>query len=194
MRNLSSKTAMLLTSFSPLGGKLASDGGGGGTPAFVILDFLNGINIDGPNENWESAGTPTVLAEQLFVSLNNNESDILRVYNHNAPGIPLDAVITGYVLAVSRIYDGTNPNIQDTVVRITCPSASALSENKATSDPWPAGPAGFVKGSSSDLWGLSLTPAQINSGLEVNLASQELDGVATVLAYDAVNITVHYLE
>jgi len=105
-------------------------------------------------------------------------------------GVPLDAVITGIEVRVERSSALGLSN--DAAVRIVKNGALAAAE-RAGAAAWPttAGEAVATYGGTSDLWGETWTPAEINdSGFGAAVAaSVALSDVAQV---DHLAITVHY--
>src|ERR1044072_244639 len=75
--------------------------------------------------------------------------------------IPAEATITGVVVEIER-KGAAEVFFQDT--RVELAKAGVISStNKAKADFWPTADAYAVYGSSTDLWGLNLTPADINN-------------------------------
>ena len=65
-----------------------------------------------------------------------------------------------------------------------------MGDNKARADAWPSAAAFAVYGSSADLWGIAITPAQANAadfGLVVSAVS---NGTAEI---DFIEISIYYV-
>lgn len=104
--------------------------------------------------------------------------------------IPLDAIITGVTVSVERSTTTLN-GTHDNSVKLV--KATVISGNdKASATLWPTADAVATYGSSSDLWGLSLTPSDINnSGFGVVISGvADLAGTAQI---DYMSITIDYL-
>jgi hypothetical protein len=104
--------------------------------------------------------------------------------------IPLDATITGVTVNVERSTTTLNAT-HDNSVRLV-KNGDVSGDNKATVTQWPTSDAITSYGSSTDLWGLSLTPADINSsdfGVVIS-AVADLLGTAQI---DHVTITIDYV-
>jgi hypothetical protein len=103
--------------------------------------------------------------------------------------IPLDATITGITAGVERSSNTLNAT-HDNSVKLTV-SGATTGNDKASANLWPTSDATATYGSSSDLWGATWTPTQINDstfGVEVS-AIADLAGTAQI---DYVSITVDY--
>lgn len=115
-------------------------------------------------------------------------SNYLKVTNFNF-FIPLDATITGVTVSVERSSNTLN-GTQDSSVRLV--KGGAISGNdKASGSLWPTSDAVATYGSATDLWGLTLTPTDINSsgfGVVINASA----ALASTAQIDYVSITIDY--
>lgn len=104
--------------------------------------------------------------------------------------IPLDAIITGVTVNVERSGSLLNA-ITDNSIKLV--KGGTISGNeKASANLWPTTDAIATYGSSTDLWGLTLTPVDINNpnfGVAIS-ASATLAGTASI---DFISISVDYL-
>lgn len=103
--------------------------------------------------------------------------------------IPTTATIKGVVFNVSRYRDGAG-TINDYSIRLAKASVPSGTD-KSTAALWPTTQTTYSKGSNTDLWGLTLTPTDINhTGFGVALACE---GDALDTAYiDHMNLTVYH--
>lgn len=111
--------------------------------------------------------------------------------------IPSTAVIDGIVLEVERSA-GTSPgNTVDSTIRLR-KNSGFVGDNKAVGGTWPASDAYQTYGSSSDLWGTTWTPAEINDAGFGAGVSAFLDTVIELstetCSVDHMRITVYYTE
>lgn len=111
--------------------------------------------------------------------------------------IPTGATIDGIVVTVSRkaSANSADANICDEEVKIIKADGSIGSTNKAdVSTKWPTTAADVSYGSSTDLWGETWTPADINDAdFGVAFKVHNTGGVSSATAYvQTVRITVYY--
>ena len=104
--------------------------------------------------------------------------------------IPLDATIAGVTVNIERSSNTINGTV-DSSVRLV--KGDIISGNdKASGALWPTADAVATYGSSTDLWGLTLTPTDINLstfGFVIN-ASASLASTAQI---DYVSVTIDYI-
>lgn len=116
-------------------------------------------------------------------------SNYLKVTNFLF-GVPSDATITGVTLSVEKSGNTLNATV-DSSVRLV--KGGVISGNdKASASLWSTSDAVATYGSSTDLWGLTLTPADVNSssfGFVIN-ASATLAGTAQI---DYVSLQIDYI-
>lgn len=123
----------------------------------------------------------------------NIDTHLLKVTNFGF-SIPGDATITGIVLAVER-RDGIQSiahGVEDMDVRLY-KAGALVGTDKAVAGNWPETTDETVSyGSSSDLWGTTWTPAEINAvGFGAGVAAQRTQG-SPLPEIDHVTITVYY--
>ena len=155
------------------------------------LTLSQAANIAGDNADWITGGGGNLVA-QFGVTLNNNQSDVLRIFNVSGT-VPTGATILGYKVVFSRYDDAESASILDLSVRLHHTGAGQTSENRARVTPWLLAEAAEY-GGENDLWGMTLTPAEINSGLEVRISVQQLTGSEVLAVVDACNVRVFYLR
>jgi len=104
--------------------------------------------------------------------------------------IPTDATVIGVTVDIERSQTGVGAAVNDSSVKLV--KGGTISGNeKATGTTYPTTDAYATYGSASDLWGLTLTPADINlSTFGVVIAST--DTVAGTAQIDHVRITIDY--
>lgn len=104
--------------------------------------------------------------------------------------IPTDATITGVTVEVEKSSTALAA-LEDNSIKLVKTGAITGNE-KAVAGAWPTSDAYSTYGSSSDLWGLALTPADINAstfGVAVSAKASLLAGTAQI---DHIRITVDY--
>lgn len=153
------------------------------------LSFTHAANIAGDDADWVTGGGG-LLISQFGVTLNNNQSDVLRIFNATG-NVPTGSTILGYRVLFSRYDDADSDSILDLSVQLHHTGAGQTSENRARVAPWLLAESAEY-GGENDLWGLTLTPAQINSGLEVRISVQQLTGSEVLAVVDACNVRVFY--
>lgn len=110
-------------------------------------------------------------------------------------GIPSGATIAGITAHITHQDISANGGIKDFTVGLLKAGAS-VGSNMASGTQWAQGtPETFTYGGTSNLWGTTWTPADINaSGFGVQFAPKNtdiLDGTATV-GVDCITVTVTY--
>jgi len=104
--------------------------------------------------------------------------------------VPVGATIDGVVVEIERrCFAGA---AADNRVQLTDDTGALIGSNKATATAWP-GTAGIATyGSSSDVWGATLTPTIVNDaqfGVVVSVAASANN---TDIGIDFIRVTVHY--
>lgn len=147
------------------------DGSLGGV---AVLNPTNALTSD------DSYATCALLLSQI--------SNYLMVTNFNF-NIPLDATITGVTVNVERNATSTSA-ISDNSVKLVKGGVISGSD-KASASTWTTSDVVATYGSASDLWGLSLTPSDINTSTFGCVISASAALAATV-NIDYVFITIGY--
>lgn len=115
-------------------------------------------------------------------------SNYLKVTNFGF-NIPLDATITGITVSVERSSNTLN-GTHDNSVRLV--KAGVISGNdKASANLWPTSDGTATYGSSSDLWGLSFTPVDVNLST-FGFVIDAVADLASTMQIDFVSMTVDY--
>lgn len=104
--------------------------------------------------------------------------------------IPLDATITGITVEVERSSTALSA-LSDSSVRLVN-GGTVSGDNKAAGGTWPTVDTYQSYGSSTDLWGLTLTPADVNAS-NFGVVFSAAAALAATLQIDHVRLTVHYL-
>ena len=112
--------------------------------------------------------------------------------------VPTDATVTGVEVLIERSAINDFPytfpfdfglNVTDNIVRLVR-GGTVVGDDKASGDQWPGMDVVRSYGGSTDLWGTTLTPAQVNaSDFGVVLSATVTVAQARV---DQIRITVHY--
>jgi len=185
----------------------------GGTPLFYQTRIAQAVSI-GPNnpssaDGTSQAGGGTVTwtnPTYIFSSDNNRARAALAKgvisYYLQATGfgfnIPSDAVINGIYVEVERSISEATTYTKDNSIKIIQGGSISGTDHLDTSVTWPANNADAYKayGSSTDLWGLTWTPAQINAsnfGVAVQAKNTKTSAAYTNTAQvDHIRITVYY--
>lgn len=132
----------------------------------------------------------------VFLSATGRESRRLIASDFGF-SIPSDATVLGIDIDWRRdkLNISGGPQITDLEVRLIDGSGSLVGDNKASATQWPNNnPTTFSYGDSTDMWGTTLTPSDINADdFGVSLRSQVTGGSAAGRVYWAA-ITVYYTE
>lgn len=157
-------------------------------------DTSNGFTSGGAGNAWTNPNR--IQADDTNYStngLNANEStEFLRGTNYGF-AIPAGATINGIVLRIMRQSNSTNGgnSVQDVSVRLM-KAGVAVGSNYANGTDWPNTMTGQNYGGTTDLWGTTWTPAEINAN---NFGSQlmaETENSSRTASVDFMQITVYY--
>lgn len=153
----------------------------GGT--FASDNTLGVVAMSNPT-NAQISDNSYVTAVLLITQISN----YLKVTNFGFT-IPADATITGITASVERsstVLNGTHDNS----VRLV--KGGVISGNdKASATLWPTSDATATYGSSTDLWGLTLTPSDVNAST-FGMVIDAVADLASTLQIDYVSLTVDY--
>lgn len=149
---------------------------------------------EGPGVVWTNPGNISIDDNSYATALSLTTDQLSQVLHATNFGfsIPIDATIAGIEIIIARYSPTTDPNIiRDNSVRLL-KSGSPVGTNKAiTGTNWPNNTEGVgeaVYGNSTDLWGTTWTPEEINSsdfGVEL---------IATNIGYNAHTASVDYIK
>lgn len=104
--------------------------------------------------------------------------------------IPLDATILGVLVEVERSSTVLSA-VRDNSIRLV--KAGTISgDEKASATLWPTSDAYASYGSASDLWGLSLTPQNVNAS-DFGVVIGAIADVAATAQIDHIRITITYM-
>jgi hypothetical protein len=107
--------------------------------------------------------------------------------------VPSGAVINGVLVEIERLAGSTSHEVHDENVKLVKADGSIGSTNKAdTATVWSASESYYSYGSSSDLWGETLTPSDVNDadfGVVLSVLGKDSYSVGAV---DHIRITVYY--
>jgi hypothetical protein len=105
--------------------------------------------------------------------------------------IPADATINGIVVNVER-KAATASRVSDTDV-LMLKAGAAVGTDKAVAGTWTTTDAVRTYGTSSDLWGTTWTPAEVNAGnFGLRFKAQATSGTAVVASVDLIEIVIYY--
>jgi len=174
-------------------------------PVSTALAFTTGPNNAGTGTNvggagnvdWvepnsiTSPGTPYATA---VLTKDSRYTNYLEGTNYSF-SIPSSATITGIEVVINHMSSGNNPSIIDNIVSLVKAGVIML-ENKASPTPWLKGKFSTTTyGSSTDLWGTTWTPADINDpnfGVALAVYRQNQGNNLRAAIVDSMNITVYY--
>lgn len=109
--------------------------------------------------------------------------------------VPTDAVINGIVVEIEKqqTLTGASDTFKDLSVKLAL-SSSPTGSSRADASAWPFFSESYVSyGSSSDTWGLTLTPTDVNtSGFGVGIQAADDFGSSFNANVDHIRITVYY--
>jgi len=165
-----------------------TSGSGTSGPNFAstaVDDSSNGGQTTWSNPGNVSADDSSSASTSL---LGGQTSDYLKTSGYGF-SIPSGVNISGISVDVKR-YKNSIGFIQDSAVRIIKGGVIGATD-RSNGTAWSTTPTYQTYGSSSDLWGQSWTPADINSG-SFGFAISVLDGSTETANIDAIRITVYY--
>jgi hypothetical protein len=149
------------------------------------------INVSTGNEAWGNPGNVLVSNDgYATVNLDSGISDELRVtFNFS---VPANATILGIEARIERNAITTGGDVRDLTIRLR-KTAGLVGNNKASASNWPLGTDAIATyGSSSDLWGTTWTPEEINSpDFGISIEAQGFDNPMTG-RIDQVVLKVYY--
>lgn len=156
-----------------------------------------GSNLTGVGSNaWTSPGN-IVSANGSYAYNNQGDTNYVRASNFGFT-IPSTATITGVVVKIKRYCPSSN-RVNDTYLRLVNAAGVVSGNNKASSSYWPTSNTVATYGASNDLWGLTLTPTDVND-VDFGVALACDDNYIFILkphvyAYvDHVEITIYYSD
>jgi hypothetical protein len=176
----------LSASVSP--GASASSGPDSPTAASQGASGNGWTNLPGVYHRNDSSQAQTALS----VIGDTFSSDLsASAYNFN---IPTTATVTGIQVTVYRSSSGAQ-GAKDLNIKIL-KAGTAVGTNHATSTRWPSTSTAATYGSSSDLWGVSWTPSDINNtGFGLSISCQMINLSSNTYCYiDYISITVYYTQ
>ncbi|MFZ5567535.1 MAG: DUF6701 domain-containing protein [Pseudomonadota bacterium] len=150
------------------------------------------LNWSGGNRNWSNPDEAEVEdGDFAEVTVDNQPSRYLRCNNYGF-NIPAGATITGITVTVRRAVNSTFfGSATDISVRLL-QGGSLAGDDKASNASYTTGWVNAGYGSSTDLWGLGWTPAQINANnFGVAFAAQREFFTRTVYV-DVISVAVTY--
>ncbi len=185
---------------------------GTGTAAYVKLDAVSGNQTKTSTAEAESSGgsdpdtwnyggdTPLSRvrtngasdASSVRADCRGNQTTGNLILSGFGFNIPTSATIVGIQMAIVRRQSGTL-NRHDTQVNLRVNNSNKGS-NKATTSVWPQSYSWGYYGNSTDTWGTSWTPAEINSStFGVQIAAGDFSGSNSSLYIDYIRLQVWYL-
>lgn len=160
----------------------------------------NNFSSNGSGASWGNlAGVQAIDNNPGYVDLAQfpNCSSFLCYHSNIASlsnfgfNIPLNATITGVQLDITQRVNSPGGGIHDSVLTLAL-NGIAMGNNKANASNWSDTPQNQSYGSSTDTWGNTLTPADVNNsafGVLYEITNTSYDQAASV---DYLTMTVYY--
>jgi hypothetical protein len=105
--------------------------------------------------------------------------------------IPAGSTIDGVTVRIERMASSSS-SIRDYDVRLL-KGGSVSGDDKASSSNWPTSDSNATYGDSDDLWGTTLTSADVNSSsFGVTLKARNVSGSSRTASVDRIEVTVNY--
>lgn len=157
-----------------------------------------GSNVTGiGTEAWVDPGevtTPGSPYARVTLLQGHQESNYLQGSDYGF-ALPLEATITGIEVSINRMSDSHNPNVVDNVVSLV-KAGAIVGDNKAIPIiPWPITLTAATYGGPTDLWGVTWTPADVNSpnfGVVLAVYRDNHGNKARDAVVDSMQITVYF--
>jgi len=150
-----------------------------------------GQSGNGTGDSWSNRSR-IVSDNDSYVSSDINNSSRELYTSTYGFSIPSNATITGVQVVIGRYAENSN-SLHDNKVNLRY-SGSEIATNKASSSYWPTSEAAATYGSSSDVWGATLTPAIINDNTFGVVLDVDNDNNNNRIAFvDYVQISVTYI-
>jgi len=154
-----------------------------------------GVNLTGiGSEAWTNPGNIAGLGFATVSLYHGFQYSNYLQGTHYGFDIPLDATLTGIEVSINRQAFGPGPGIYDNVVSLVI-SDTLTGDNKANALSWPYTWGLATYGGPTDLWGTTLTPAEVNlDSFGVVLAAMRGNNGKTPKPADVdyMQITVYY--
>jgi hypothetical protein len=126
------------------------------------------------------------------VSLSKGDvSDTMEINNFHF-NLPSDVIIDGITVTIKK--GAGNGSISDNMVKLIC-NGKVCGTNHASSEEWPLAAKTFSYGGENDKWGLTLSPAMVNSfafGVAINVSNSVFSTDSATANIDYINITLNY--
>lgn len=151
---------------------------------------------DGGTTAWSTPtniqGDTTTTAATCNIAANPGTSQLLRASNFGF-SVPSGATITGVTVEIERSAVNANRHFDDTVKLLK--AGSEVGSNQSTGVAIPTTKAFATYGSSSSLWGTTLTDSEVNnSGFGVSFKINRNSSQTTTTSVFRVRITVEYTQ
>ena len=149
----------------------------------------------GSNQHWSNvSNSKTSDNSYATVSVDGNDSDYISATGFGF-SIPSNAVINGVIVDVERKSSSTSDGGSDDASVRLIKGGSITGSDRQTNTDYTTSDTTESHGTSSDLWGLTLTPADINAanfGVAVSVQKNSNGGSAHTVSIDSIIITIHY--
>lgn len=179
-----------------------SESGSGGIVAggSAIITDAEGPNSPDLGEDDSSVGTIAWSNPGNVISSNNSYATFTpggpSVTSHYLKATDFDfsipsGVITGVLVQIEKNWNGQSMATTDSTVKLV-KGGVVSGDNKALAGDWPTTDTYSIYGGSTDLWGLTLTPNDINAANFGVVISATGSGALNISSVDHIHITVFF--
>ena len=181
-RILTTAAALFCTAFAAFGNTATNncgtgvDNGGGGTA------WTTPINACTSGQVTDSSSIPSLSGSDFLVAKNFGFS------------IPSTATIRGIQVTITRLTDDASGQVVDGGVQLTKDGTTRIGADRSAGA-WPTTATAHTYGSTSDLWGTTWTPAEINAstfGISITATNNDANNVHTAQVNAFVTIAVTF--
>lgn len=183
------------TGIAPLVGET---GGIPGSTGFVGASAGANVN-DGGSTAWTNPGN-ILLSDNVRATCNRSSTGTSQLLyaTFDLSSVPDTATITGVRVILERDYSSTGTSsVRDHTIRLTKDGSAMVGDNKAdTGTDWVKGDTEITYGATTDLWGTTLTPAEVKAatfGVMIKAEFVTLT-VSTTARVDHIEIAIDYVD
>ena len=169
-----------------------------GSTGFIVASAGTNVN-DGTGTAWTNPGNITTddnVRANCNRTTNGNSQFLYGTFDLST--VPDGATITGVEVRINRGYSSTAEpqQVRDLELSLTKDGSAVVGDNKgATSTDWPTAEASATYGASDDLWGTTLTAAEVKAatfGVMLEVDFVITGGASTNARVDWISINIHY--
>ncbi|MBL0357018.1 MAG: Ig-like domain-containing protein [Chitinophagaceae bacterium] len=152
-----------------------------------------GATSGGPDIAWSNPGNIVSNNNSYALANNLDNGDLSEglIATNFGFAIPAGATITGVQVTIGRFGENTNTFTDNSVLLVV--GGTTTGSNRALAGFWPTTETPANYGTASDLWGTTLTPAQVNANnFGASLVVQSSNGNNRDASVDYITITISY--